>query len=385
MVGRVVIGVDPHKRLNAVVVIDEKGKVLARVQFPNSAEGFKQLKAFWGNWAQRCWAVEGASGVGRSLAQRLVAEGESVLDVPTARSALVRVYGGGNGRKNDDTDALSVARAGLNSTDLLPVRPDGAIAALRLITSARTEVVKARVQALNRIHRDLAELVAGGAKRDLSARQAQQILARLRPRDELGKLRRRLLADQIAELVAIDKRLGRLDKELAAALEAMDTSLTSLFGLGPVSAATIIGQVGDVTRFATAAHFASYNGTAPVDTGSGGPPVPRLNTKGNRKLNAAIHVMAVTQIRSPQSPGHAYYQRKLAEKKTPREATRALKRRLSDVIYRQLVLDATGRDPGGQVGTAPKTSVTGSTPTTGSSAKPQPGSRIEASPLAVTA
>lgn len=96
---KVVIGVDPHKRLNAVAVLDSKGNVIARQQFPNSAGGFRELKAFWRQWRGRTWAVEGCDGAGRHIAQRLVAAGERVLDVSTRRAALVRVYAGGNGRK----------------------------------------------------------------------------------------------------------------------------------------------------------------------------------------------------------------------------------------------------------------------------------------------
>jgi transposase len=129
-------------------------------------------------------------------------------------------------------------------------------------------------------------------------------------------------------------------------------------------------------------HFASYNGTVPTDSGSGGPPTPRVNTKGNRKLNHAIHIVAITQMRNSGSDGQRYYLRKLAETKTDKEALRALKRKISDAIYRQLVADAEAvGGPGGHVGTTPKTSVTGPTPTAGSSVKPQPGPRPKTTPL----
>jgi hypothetical protein len=141
----------------------------------------------------------------------------------------------------------------------------------------------------------------------------------------------------------------------------------------------VLGEVGDVARFRSRHHFASYNGTAPTDHSSAGPCPPRVNTKGNRRLNHAIHIVAVAQKRSTNSAGHAYYRRKLAEGKTEKEAMRALKRKVSDAIYRQLVDDdAMLRGPGGQSGTTPKTSVTGSTPNAGSSVRPQPGPRRKA-------
>jgi transposase len=157
------------------------------------------------------------------------------------------------------------------------------------------------------------------------------------------------------------------------------TRLTRIFGVGPITTARILGEVGDVARFRSRHHFASYNGTGPTDAGSGGPPTPRVNTKGNRKLNHAIRIVAVTQTRSTRSEGRRYYLRKLAEGKSEKEAMRALKRKISDAIYRQVLADAQAAGgPGGHVGTSPKTSVTGPTPTAGSSVKPQPGPRPKA-------
>lgn len=379
---KVVIGVDPHKRINAVVVLNTKGKVLGRAQFDNSASGFRELRTFSRQWRPRTWAVEGCNGVGKHLAQRLVAEGERVVDVSTRRAALVRVYAGGNGRKNDDTDAHSIALVALHTPDLVEVRADDRTVAMRLLANRRHELVGLRTQAVCRIHRDLVNLLPGGAPRALTAAKAKQLLAKVRPRDEVGRLRRRLIAEQITDLVAIDRRLHEVGLEIKAAIAETPTGLTQLFGVGPVTTARVLGEVGDVARFRSRHHFASYNGTAPVDSSSGGgPPAYRLNTKGNRKLNHAIHMVAVTQVRND-CAGRAFYLRKQAEGKTPKEALRALKRRISDVIYRQLLQDAAAqRGPGGQVGTTPMTSVAGPTPTAGSSVKPQPGPRRETTPI----
>ena len=312
---KVPIGVDAHKRINAVRVVDVKGRVIARQTFANSAGGFRELKEFWRQWRERYWAVEGCNGVGKYLAQRLVAEGETVLDVSTRRAALVRVYAGGNGRKTDDTDAEST---------------------MRLLSNRRAELVSLRTQVVCRIHRDLVALLPGGVSKRLTATQAKEILARVRPRDELGKLRHQLLADQIADLVAVDKKIAVVNAQIKTAVAGAPTRLTRLYGLGPVNTAHILGEVGDVARVRSQHHFASYNGTVPTVAGSGGPATPRIDIKGNRKLNHAIHIAAVTQVRSATSAGHAYYVRKLAEAKTEKEAMRALKRRISDAIYRQL-------------------------------------------------
>ena len=135
----------------------------------------------------------------------------------------------------------------------------------------------------------------------------------------------------------------------------------------------IIGHTRDVARFANRDHFAAYNGTAPIEFESGGRSVHRLSLRGNRQLNHAIHIVAVTQIRHRHSPGRGFYDRKLAEGKTTKEALRALKRRISDVVYAPTRADAARRGPGGQAGTTLQSSVAGLTPrTAGSSEEPLP-------------
>jgi transposase len=204
----------------------------------------------------------------------------------------------------------------------------------------------------------------------------------------MGRLRRRLAADQLADLVALDKKLAAVEAEIRAMVKRTPTRLPDIYGIGPVITATILGEVGNVARFRDRHQFASYNGTAPDDKGSAGRPIHCVNLKGNRRLNHAIHMAAITQIRNPRSPGRSYYDRKLAEAKTNKEALRCLKRRISDVVYRQLVADAAHQvnvGPGGQTGTTLQSSVAGPTPTTGSSEKPQPGPSIEATPTPLRA
>jgi hypothetical protein len=219
-----------------------------------------------------------------------------------------------------------------------------------------------------------AGLVAGGAPRALTAKKAKALLASVRPRDEIGRLRRQLAADLLAELVTLDKKIAAIETEVRTLVRSTPTGLPKIYGVGPVITALTLGEVGDVARFADRNHFASYNGTAPDDKGSAGSPAHCVNIKGNRKLNHAIHMIAITQIRNRKSPGRAYYDRKLAQSKTKKEALRALKRKISDVIYRQLVADAQlAVGPGGQAGTTLTASVTDPTPTAGTSDKPQPG------------
>jgi transposase len=373
----VIIGVDPHKHLNAVVAVSAKGNVLARRTIDNTKDGFEELCALGRQWRERTWAIEGCNGVGKHLSQRLLAAGERVVDVSTRRAALVRVYAGGNGRKNDDTDAYSIAMVALHTPDLPEVTADSRAQALRLVSQRRKEMVGLRTQCVCRIHRDLVALLPGGAPRKLTATKAKELLATVRPRDEVGKLRRQLVADQIKDLEHWDRKIAAIDVQLVELVDDTPTSLRDLYGIGPVTTAIIFGEVIDVAQFRNKDHFASYNGTAPTDRGSAGNPNPAVNLKGNRKLNHAIHVVAITQIRNMTTDGRALYERKLAEGKTKKEAVRVVKRRISDAVYRQLVLDAEKAGPGGQTGTTLQSSVTGSTPTAGSSDKPQPGPAIE--------
>jgi hypothetical protein len=189
---QVVIGVDPHKRSNTVVVIDGRERVLARQRFTNDRAGFRQLRMFARTHRDRVWAVEGARGVGVSIAQRLVADGETVVDVPARLSARVRALGGGSGRKTDDTDAFAVAVAGLRASQLTPVRLDDTVTVLRLLSDRRQELVEQRIATVNRLHRLLVELIPGGAGPALTAAKAKTVLASVRPRTLVERARKDL-------------------------------------------------------------------------------------------------------------------------------------------------------------------------------------------------
>ena len=174
--------------------------------------------------------------------------------------------------------------------------------------------------------------------------QAKRLLASVRPRTLVGKTMRRMAAEEIADLVAVDAKLKAIKKELRAAVQARGSHLMDLHGVGPAGAARILSDVGDVARFPDRNHFASWTGTAPLDASSGDQIRHRLSRAGNRRLNHVLHIAAIVQIRHD-TEGRAYYRRKLAESKTPMEALRCLKRRLSDAVYRQLVADADTPSP----------------------------------------
>lgn len=159
----------------------------------------------------------------------------------------------------------------------------------------------------------------------------------------MEQVRHDLALELLGDLRVLDAQLKESHRRIREAIRASKTSLTDLFGVGPIIACMAIGYSGDVRRFASRDHYASYNGTAPVEFSSGGRVVHRLSRRGNRQLNHAVHMAAVCQIRQPHSEGRAYFDRKVAEGKTKKEALRALKRHVSNAIYRQLLVDADRR------------------------------------------
>jgi transposase len=337
------IAVDPHKAHNTLVVLDPASRaVLDEAEFANSGPGYQELVRFVRQWRSRRWAVEGCHGAGRSLAQQLVAGGEPVVDVPAKLAARVRVFSRGHGRKTDRDDAVSIGLAALEAAGVQAVTADDALVALRLLCDRRDELVAARTQAVCRLHRLLAELTPGGLRRELTTGKAAAVLAGVRPRDVAGKIRRQLAVQHLSGIRALDRKIAAVRAQITVMVEDSGTGLGRLFGIGPVIAGRILAEVGDIRRFPSKDHFATYNGTAPLDVSSGEQVRHRLSRSGNRRINHAIHMMAVTQIRNRGSAGRTYYERKRLEGKTGKEALRCLKRRLSDVIYRQLIADQAG-------------------------------------------
>ena len=182
-------------------------------------------------------------------------------------------------------------------------------------------------------------MTAGGTHRGLRASRAEQLLNKLRPVDPVGVVRWQLAHQHLDDIRALDAKMKAVRAQIAALVDGTGTRLTELYGIGPVIAGRILAEVDTIDRFPSKDHFASYNGTAPIDVSSGEQVRHRLSRAGNRRLNHALHMMAVTQIRQPNTVGRRYYERKRLEGKTPKEAMRCLKRRLSDVVYWQLVAD----------------------------------------------
>ncbi len=372
---QVIIGVDPHKLSATIEVVDISERLLGSGRFATDKAGYTAMRNYAMAWRDRVWAVEGANGAGRALAQRLLEAGEHVVDVPAKLAARVRLFDTGHNRKTDALDAHSVAVVAVRTANLRMLKVDAELEVMRMLTDRREALTRRRVQTVCRVQALLADFLPGQVKRDITALQAKRMLASIRPRDLAGKTRRRIAAEEIAELAAVDAKIKKSTAELMELVLARKSRLMNIPGVGPVVAARILADVGDVARFVDRNRFASWTGTAPLDASSGEQNRHRLSRAGNRRLNHMIHIAALTQIRLD-TEGRAYYQIKRAAGKKHKEALRCLKRRISDAIYRQLTQDAQrvlSADPGGHCGASLTSSAADFHPPIDTSDQPLPG------------
>jgi len=338
----VMIGIDPHKRSHTAVALDGSEEVLGQLRVTADRRQLDRLLTFARPWPDRVWAVENANGLGHLLSRQLLSAGETVVDVPAKLSARVRALSGA-GHKTDAHDARSTAVAGRTGAGVKPMAVDDPLLVLfDVVLERRWQLVSARQKTLCRIHEQLTCLIPGGAAKRLSADKTAAMLRRIRPTDPVGIRRRLIVRELIAELRALDRKIAPLDADIAWMLDEHGTTLCDIVGIGQTGAATILAITGDVTRFRSAAAYASFSGTAPIAASSGDTIRYRLNRGGNRQLNKVLHTAAKTQVRLP-GPGRDYYQRRRSEGKTNAEALRALKRHITTAVYRTLQADAKAR------------------------------------------
>ncbi len=231
----VIIGVDPHKLSATIEVVDEYEKLLGSGRFTTDQAGYTAMRTYAKTWPDRVWAVEGANGAGRPLAQRLLEDGERVVDVPAKLAARVRLFDTGHNRKTDALDAHSIAIVAVRTKGLRVLRVDGELEALRILTDRREALTRRRVQTVNRLQALLAELLPGQAKKDITPLQAKTMLAGVRPRDIAGKTRRRVAAEELAELIAVDAKIKKATAELKTMVMARRSRLMDLHGVGLAS------------------------------------------------------------------------------------------------------------------------------------------------------
>jgi transposase len=278
--------------------------------------------------------------MGAMLAQQLVGIGERVVDVPAKLSARVRLLERGRIDKTDPNDARSAAIVAWRTPGLnTGTASDEHRVVLRLLADRDRQITAQRTRSICRLHALLCLLIEGGTGRSLTAARAEELLASVHIDGPVTIERLTIARHLLDEVRVLDADRVEVRRRHITTIEASKTIVTDVFGIGPLMAAIIVGRIGDVRRFPTAGHFARHNGTAPIEASSGPKRRHRLNPRGDRQLNHAIHMAAITQVRND-TPGRAYYLRKQAEGKSRKEALRALKRRISDAVYQRLVADA---------------------------------------------
>nr|WP_237755053.1 IS110 family transposase [Nocardia nova] len=334
------IGIDPHKSSHTATVIEPStNSDLGSIRIDASNNGYRQLLAWARQWPKRRWAVENAEGLGHHLALWLVAMGEAVVDVAPAATARVRQLSRGGRRKNDRIDAAAAACVAALHGDARPVRAETHTDSLALLDERRKNLSEKRTRSVNQLHALLRELLPGGAPTSLTATAAAAILRNLRPVTPTDQVRKSLAKDLVSDIKRNDTQLAENSAAMDELLDRHGTSLRTIAGIGPVMAARIIGRTGPATRFPTAAAYANYTGVAPVEIASADSVRHRLSRYGDRELNSALHTIAMVQIRMRGSRGRVYYEKKIAEGKSPKEARRCLKRRLADLCWRTMIRD----------------------------------------------
>jgi transposase len=380
---RVFIGVDPHRLSATIEVVDEREAVLATGRFSTDKAGYAAMRRHVTAWPDRIWAVEGSNGTGRPLAQRLLADGERVVDVPAKLSARARLFDTGHNRKTDAHDAHAVAVVAVRTNGLRVLSYDDALEALRMLVDAATSSPGSGYRpstGCNGCSPSWSRVRRKRTSQPCKPRRFWRACARGAWRGRPGA----------GSLLSCSPSWSRSPARCSSSVtptgwtgQLVAALIEDLFAVGPVVAARILADVGDVARFSDRNRFASWTGTAPLDASSGEQIRHRLSRAGNRKMNHMLHLAAATQIRLD-TDGRAYYRRKLAEGKTRMEAMRCLKRRISDAVYRQLLADArrealvdlgpsSGADPGGHCGASRESSAVDLPPHIDTSDQPLPG------------
>jgi len=333
----VTLGTDAHKGSHTVVAADEQGRQVGQVTVKATPEGHLRVLGWAGRWPQRQWAMEDCRHLSRRLERDLLAAGERVVRVPPKLMAGAR-RGARTRGKSDPIDALAVARAALREPGLPVACLDGVEREVRLVVDHREDLVAERTRVQQRLRWHLHELEPGWEIPAGALDRAVWLDA------IAGRLagQQGVVAEIAAELVErcreLTGRVNQLERRLGRLVTPLAPTLLSLAGCGALTAAKLVGETAGIARFRSRAAFAMHNGTAPVPVWSGNRERHRLNRGGNRQLNTALHRIAITQLRL-EGPGRAYLRRRITAGDTKTEALRALRRRISDEVYRRLQAD----------------------------------------------
>jgi transposase len=337
----VILGADTHKQTHTVVAIDEVGRPIAEKSAPATVAGHRTLLLWASEFGDRRWALEDVRHLSRRLEADLVRSGEHVVRVPTRLMGQARRSGRERG-KSDPIDALATARAALRDPHLPQAFLEGTERELRLLVDHREDYVAERTRTRNRLLWDLHELFPGYqvTPRSLGRQKTQRTLVALL--EGASGLLAELARERLARIGTLSVRINELEGEITRRIEQAAPSLVAWPGCGALTAAKLVGETARASRFRSKAAYARANGTAPIPVSSGRTDRHRLNRGGNRQLNCALHRIAVTQMRL-EGEGRAYIEHRRKQGDTKTEAIRALRRRISDEVFRRLVTDELAR------------------------------------------
>jgi transposase len=333
----VTLGVDSHKRTHTLVVVDANGAEIASRTVRTTTDGHLDALRWARTWEQRRWALENCRPLCRRLEADLLRGGETVLLVPGKLMARVRMSGRERG-KSDPIDALAVARAALREANLPVARLEGPSRDVKLLLDHREDLVGERTRFLNRLRWHLHELEPG---LEIGERSLIRYCVMDRVALLLGRhtgLVAEIASEELVRIRELTLKVNSLERRLEMLVRRLAPSLVQLYGCGVLCAAKVLAETADVSRFGSRGAFAMNNGTAPIPVWSGNTVRHRLNRGGNRQLNSALHIIAVIQSRD-RGLGRDYFEKRRAAGNTKREAFRALRRRISDEVYRRLWRD----------------------------------------------
>jgi len=337
----VVVGTDVHKRTHTFVAVDEVGRKLGQKVVAATTAG--HLKALV--WARAefgddlLWGIEDCRNLSARLERDLLSAGQSVVRVAPKLTAQTRACARTRG-KSDPIDALAVAQAVLRNPDLPVAAHDEVSRELKLLVDRREDLVAQRTSTINRLRQRVHELDPGAEPKLGSLHRAKSCAVLGAWLDTQTGLLAELARDELADVMRLTEAIDALAARVGNRVHVVAPTLVALPGCGELTAAKLVAETAGVSRFRSEAAFARHSGVAPIPVWSGNTAGRvRLNRSGNHQLNAALHRIAITQIRLPDNPGQRYYRKRLAEGDSTKEALRCLKRRLSRAVYTRLNTD----------------------------------------------
>jgi transposase len=336
----VVVGTDVHKRTHTFVAVDDVGCKLGEKVVKATTEGHHKALV----WAREqfgddlLWGIEDCRNLSARLERDLLTAGQSVVRVAPKLMSQTRASARTRG-KSDPIDALAVAQAVLRNPDLPVASHDEVSRELKLLVDRREDLVAQRTSTINRLRQRVHELDPAAEPKPASLHRRKPCAALQDWLQNQQGLLAELARDELADVMRLTEAIDALAARIGERVQKVAPTLLAVPGCGELTAAKIVAETTGVSRFRSEAAFARHNGTAPIPVWSGNTAGRvRLNRSGNRQLNAALHRIAITQLRIPDSAGQQYYRSRLNKKPT-KEALRCLKRHLSRTVYRSLNTD----------------------------------------------